>query len=207
LCRSGVQDQPGQGLGERHVDQLQCHRRIMLEPRRGRRGRSSTASTIGAPSDGEPAVLATLAGAAKSVNRTLEAKARALAGWKGYVTNLPEPSAEFLIGAYHRLFQIEASFRHVQTPPPRRPAVLPPQTRLDRGHLTIVFAALVVSRLSRTAPAGRSASGVMPQPQGREQGLDRLAHSEMSGVCCGYGHDGASTRWCTCGSIATPCPT
>ena len=30
----------------------------------------------------------TLVGADKSVNRTLEAKARALAGWKGYITNL-----------------------------------------------------------------------------------------------------------------------
>ena len=52
-----------------------------------------------------------LVGADKSVNRTLEAKARALAGIKGYITNLSDPSAEFVIGAYHRLFQIEASFR------------------------------------------------------------------------------------------------
>jgi hypothetical protein len=52
-----------------------------------------------------------LVGGDKAVNRALEAKARALAGWKGYITNLPEPSAEFVIGAYHRLFQIEASFR------------------------------------------------------------------------------------------------
>jgi len=52
-----------------------------------------------------------LVGADKSVNRVLEAKARALAGLKGYITNLPEPSAEFVIGAYHRLFQIEKSFR------------------------------------------------------------------------------------------------
>jgi hypothetical protein len=56
-------------------------------------------------------------GADKSVNRTLEAKARALAGWKGYTTNLatcPDGTpvtAEFVIDAYHRLFQIEASFR------------------------------------------------------------------------------------------------
>jgi hypothetical protein len=34
-----------------------------------------------------------LVGADKSVNRTLEAKARALAGLKGYITNLPEPRA------------------------------------------------------------------------------------------------------------------
>ncbi len=58
-----------------------------------------------------------LVGADKSVNRTLEAKARALAGWKGYTTNLaacPDGAPvtpEFVIDAYHRLFQIEASFR------------------------------------------------------------------------------------------------
>ena len=34
-----------------------------------------------------------------------------MAGLKGYVTNLPQPSAEFVISAYHRLFQIEASLR------------------------------------------------------------------------------------------------
>jgi transposase len=58
-----------------------------------------------------------LIGADKQVNRALEAKARALAGWKGYVTNLaacPDGTpitAEFVIGAYHRLFHIEKSFR------------------------------------------------------------------------------------------------
>jgi hypothetical protein len=52
-----------------------------------------------------------LIGADKSVNQTLEAKARALAGIKGYITNLSDPTSEFVIGAYHRLFQIEASFR------------------------------------------------------------------------------------------------
>ena len=52
-----------------------------------------------------------LAGANKSVDRGLEAKARGLAGLKGYITNLPDPDAEFVIGAYHRLFQIEKSFR------------------------------------------------------------------------------------------------
>jgi hypothetical protein len=39
-------DQPGQELGGRHADRLQCHRWIMLEPRQGRRGRSSAASTV-----------------------------------------------------------------------------------------------------------------------------------------------------------------
>ena len=57
-----------------------------------------------------------LSGGARSVNRELEAKARALAGLKGYVTNLracPDGTpvtAEFVIGSYRRLFQIEMVF-------------------------------------------------------------------------------------------------
>ena len=52
-----------------------------------------------------------LTGADKSVNRDLEAKARALAGIKGYTTNLTSQTAEFVIGAYHQLWRIEKSFR------------------------------------------------------------------------------------------------
>ena len=51
-----------------------------------------------------------LTGAAKAVNRELEAKARALAGIKGYVTNIVDPTSEQVIGAYQQLFQIEKSF-------------------------------------------------------------------------------------------------
>jgi hypothetical protein len=52
-----------------------------------------------------------LTGADKSVNRELEAKARVLAGWKGYLTNIADPSAQFVIDAYHQLWHIEKSFR------------------------------------------------------------------------------------------------
>jgi hypothetical protein len=52
-----------------------------------------------------------LSGATKSVNRTLEAKTRALAGWKGYTTNLVGQPADFVIGAYHQLWRIEKAFR------------------------------------------------------------------------------------------------
>ena len=40
-----------------------------------------------------------LTGATKSVNRELEAKTRALAGWNGYTTNLVGQPADFVIGA------------------------------------------------------------------------------------------------------------
>jgi hypothetical protein len=42
---------------------------------------------------------------------SVRAKARALAGLKGYVTILEAPTAEYVIGAYHQLWQIENSFR------------------------------------------------------------------------------------------------
>jgi len=93
-----------------------------------------------------------LVGADKSVNRTLEAKARALAGWKGYITNLatcPDGTpvtAEFVIGAYHHLFQIEASFRMSKHDLAARPIYHHKRESID-AHLTIVFAALAVGRL------------------------------------------------------------
>jgi hypothetical protein len=87
----------------------------------------------------------TLVGADKSVNRTLEAKARALAGIKSYVTNLPNPSPEFVIGAYHRLFEIEKSFRMSKHDLAARPIYHHKRASIE-AHLTIVFAALAVSR-------------------------------------------------------------
>jgi hypothetical protein len=87
-----------------------------------------------------------LVGADKSVNRTLEAKARALAGWKGYITNLPDTTAEFVIGAYHRLFQIEASFRMSKHDLAARPIYHHKRESIE-AHLSIVFAALAVGRL------------------------------------------------------------
>jgi hypothetical protein len=88
-----------------------------------------------------------LDGAAKSVNRDLEAKARALAGIKGYATNLDPAvaNAQFVIGAYHRLFQIEKSFRMSKHDLRARPIYHRKRESID-AHLTIVFAALAVSR-------------------------------------------------------------
>ena len=87
----------------------------------------------------------TLTGATRSVNRALEAKARALAGLKGYVTNLPDVDAPFVIDAYHRLFQIERSFRMSKHDLRARPIYHHKRASID-AHLSIVFAALAVSR-------------------------------------------------------------
>jgi hypothetical protein len=92
-----------------------------------------------------------LSGATRSVNRDLEEKARTLAGLKGYVTNLracPDGTpvtADFVISAYHQLFQIEKSFRMAKSDLQARPIYHRTRDSIE-AHLTIVFAALAVSR-------------------------------------------------------------
>ena len=85
-----------------------------------------------------------LTGATKTINRTLEAKARSLAGLKGYVTNLEAPTAEYVLGAYHQLWQIEKSFRMSKTDLRARPIYHHKRDSIE-AHLTIVMAALAVS--------------------------------------------------------------
>jgi len=93
--------------------------------------------------------------AAKSVNRELEAKARDLAGLKGYVTSLracPDGTpvtAEFVISAYRLLLGIEKSFRMAKSDLQARPVYHRTRDSIE-AHLTIVFAALAVSHWIET---------------------------------------------------------
>lgn len=93
-----------------------------------------------------------LSGATKSVNRQLEAKTRALAGWKGYTTDLVGQSAQFVIDAYHQLWRIEKSFRMSKHDLQARPIYHRTRDSIE-AHLTIVFAALAVSHWIETQTA------------------------------------------------------
>jgi hypothetical protein len=92
-----------------------------------------------------------LDGAVKSVNRELEAKARNLAGLKGYLTNLAAcpggtpVTADFVIGSYHELWNIEKSFRMSKHDLRARPVYHRKRDSIE-AHLTIVFAALAITR-------------------------------------------------------------
>ena len=85
-----------------------------------------------------------LSGATKSVNRALEAKTRALAGWKGYTTNLTKVSPEFVIDAYHQLWRIEKTFRMSKHDLQARPIYHHLRESIE-AHLSIVVAAMAVS--------------------------------------------------------------
>ena len=91
-----------------------------------------------------------LSGATKTINRDLEAKARAIAGLKGYITNLAAPSPDYVLGAYHQLWQIEKSFRMSKSDLRARPIYHRKRESIE-AHLTIVMAALAVSRVIERA--------------------------------------------------------
>jgi hypothetical protein len=124
-------EHPGQDIGDGHVfvqpwpagpadqrrDQTIYYQYRTDRARRTLRGIDEQVSKAEHAVAGKTAVkrnrFVQLSGGTRSVNRALEAKARALAGLKGYVTNLaacPDGTpitAKFVIDAYHRLFQIE----------------------------------------------------------------------------------------------------
>ena len=75
------------------------------------------------------------------------ARARKLAGLKGYVTNMPAslvPALE-LIGRYHDLWHVEQSFRMSKSDLGARPLFARRRDAIE-AHLTITFAALAVAR-------------------------------------------------------------
>jgi hypothetical protein len=74
-------------------------------------------------------------------------RARQLAGLKGYVTNLPESTMDgaAVIAAYHDLWQVEKSFRMAKSDLRARPMFHHEHESIE-AHLTVVFAALAVSR-------------------------------------------------------------
>jgi hypothetical protein len=93
-------------------------------------------------------------GGVKHVNQPLIDRAVRLAGWKGYVTNLPVAGTNgiidgcdphVLIDAYHQQFEVERSFRMSKSDLKARP-IFHHLVDAIQAHLTIVFAALAISR-------------------------------------------------------------
>ena len=83
-------------------------------------------------------------GGRKEINTALVNKARMRAGIKGYITNLDIP-AQQVIDYYHQLYQVEKSFRIAKSDLKARPIFHHKRESID-AHLTIVFAALAISR-------------------------------------------------------------
>ena len=85
-----------------------------------------------------------LSGAKKEINYDLLEEAKKKAGIKGYVTNL-DVGAQYVIDAYHQLFEVEKSFRMSKSDLEARPIFHHKRSSIE-AHLTIVFAALAIAR-------------------------------------------------------------
>jgi hypothetical protein len=85
--------------------------------------------------------------AAPAVDWDLVKRAQNLAGLKGYVTNIDTHvlAGHHVVTAYHDLYQVERSFRMTKTDLAARPVFHRLRDSIE-AHLTIVFAALAVSR-------------------------------------------------------------
>lgn len=88
-----------------------------------------------------------VSGAAKELDQATIDRARQLAGLKGYVTSLgvETMSGAGVIAAYHDLWQVEASFRMTKSDLRARP-VFHHRREAIQAHLTVVFAALAITR-------------------------------------------------------------
>lgn len=121
--------------------------------RRTLRGIDEQVRKAQAAVDGKTAIkrnrFVKLTGGNKTVNRELEAKARALAGWKSYRTNQTGQSAATIIDAYHRLWHVEKAFRMSKHDLKARPIYHRKQESIE-AHLTVVLAALAVSHRIET---------------------------------------------------------
>lgn len=84
---------------------------------------------------------------ALTFNETTWQRANAVAGLKGYVTNIPARlmSATEIIASYHELWHVEQSFRMSKHDLAARPIFHRNEQAID-AHLTIVIAALAISR-------------------------------------------------------------
>jgi len=101
--------------------------------------------------DGEksarPPRFVKIKGDARTLDEKALARARRLAGLKGYVTNIPAAVMDpgQVISTYHDLWHVEQSFRMSKTDLAARPMFARTKPSIE-AHLTIVFTALAVAR-------------------------------------------------------------
>jgi hypothetical protein len=95
------------------------------------------------------------------VDRELVKRAQYLAGLKGYVTNIKTDimDGDRVVAAYRDLYLVTLVSDDQDRP--RRPVFHRPRNSIE-AHLTIVFAALAVSRKAQAAPAGHQQNRQKP---------------------------------------------
>lgn len=115
----------------------------------------------------------TVQGSAQVVNENALAKARKMAGFKGYLTNMPAtvmPATE-VISSYHDLWEVERSFRMFKTDLATAPMHVWSEKSIQ-AHITRSFAALAIAREVQ-ARTGLAIANVIDQ-------LEQLRHATIT---------------------------
>lgn len=124
----------------KHTRALRDRRTLALQEERAR------AVVAGERSARNPRFVKTT-GDARRLDEAALARAKKLVGLKGYVTNIPVGTltAEAIVSSYHDLWHVEQSFRMSKSDLAARPMFHRTRDAIE-AHLTVVFAALAVSR-------------------------------------------------------------
>lgn len=136
----------------------------------------------------------TVAARTKKLNQKLIDKAYALAGIKGYVTNM-NIDPQKVIDYYHELFKIEASFRMAKSDLRARPVFHRKRDSIE-AHLTIVLAALAIGKsieiqtqmsikqvIKLLRPVRSGVIVVNGQEYQAEENISPLIHKIMKKLC------------------------
>jgi transposase len=117
---------------------------------------------------------------ATEVDWALVERARYLGGLKGYVTNIPAEtmSGQQVVTAYHDLYQVERSFRMAKSDLAARPMFHRLRESIE-AHLTVVFAALAVSREAQ-ARTGLSIKKILQTLRPLRSATISLGHQQVT---------------------------
>jgi hypothetical protein len=126
---------------------MRSESRTCTRSRGGRCGRTRPKAVITGEKTARTPRFVTVKNGSRCLDEVSLARARRLVGLKGYLTNTPAtlmPAGE-VIASHHKLGHVEASFRMAKSDLRARPVSHHTREAIE-AHLSIVFAALAISR-------------------------------------------------------------
>lgn len=123
------------------------HKRAVRDRHTLQKQRERAEMVISGDRPGKAARFVKTSGTKRVFDEDTFERALLLAGWKGYVTNIPKTimDAQEIVGSYHELWHVEQSFRMSKTDLRARPIFHRERDAVE-AHLTVVFTALSINR-------------------------------------------------------------
>ena len=123
------------------------HKRAVRDRHTLQKQRERAEAVISGERPGKAARFVKTSGTKRVFDQATFERALLLAGWKGYITNIPKTvmDAQEIVGSYHELWHVEQSFRMSKTDLQARPIFHRERDAVE-AHLTVVFTALAINR-------------------------------------------------------------